>query len=567
MAVPDEEWLALGRAFEEAQRRSRTRARQLADHLINVDAPAARENLSGTYLEGRTTGWEAYTRDLGVPDDIDDARLQAWVQEAAVKSTDMMERLIATVENRDEVTRVFIDNYANVATNNTLWEGIDESGVDVARLAEAQYKTWVRSWSRKQQRDWHSWNEGISIPIEDKFRLMGGPNSGALVDGPRDWQAVNDPREHINCGHALRFTTVKESDLALSDVPSATVYNPPEPGELRSLALDVPPPTQLAKFDSILQEIDEALKDDPEAIRLLQAYIDRLQAEFTRQVIDFDPSLTDEERQQNKDRIEREYEQARQALKDAQGSTARAVHKVLKRNRQQQGVVVGVSSQQDSGHGRLLGNVYTFDNQGRQTRSGVSAQDLLTDRIDAARAWIQDHVSSRSIASTTLSFWETYGDREFNTSGRIGLKLPLMTPTATGYRPRGGTNEGVIIHEIAHSLESENPDVYRATVQWRERRTAGESPRLLSEITGIRAYDSTETSKPDNFFDAYIGKSYDWSADANNDQTASEVLTMGMQEMYSDPVKFAERDRDHFNLIVAIMTGTLEDSPYFVSRR
>lgn len=35
------------------------------------------------------------------------------------------------------------------------------------------------------------------------------------------------------------------------------------------------------------------------------------------------------------------------------------------------------------------------------------------------------------------------------------------------------------------------------------------------------------------------------------------MVSMGLQYMYEDPVDFARKDPDHFDLIYAIMSGTL----------
>lgn len=225
-----DEWLLLGQLFEAAQARSRTRARRLADLLFTFAVDGAIRNIAQTFMEGRTTGWQAYASDLGFPAAIARETMTAWTVQAREQSATLVSQLVETLGDRPEVTRVFIDNYATNVTNNTLWAGIDASGDELAVLAETEWKTWVRSWPRREERDWHSTLEGVTIPVDDAFTLPGGPNVGAQVYGPRDWDAVDDPGEHMNCGHALRFSVSASEDMLGRTLSlGRTVYEPPAP--------------------------------------------------------------------------------------------------------------------------------------------------------------------------------------------------------------------------------------------------------------------------------------------------------------------------------------------------
>ena len=52
----------------------------------------------------------------------------------------------------------------------------------------------------------------------------------------------------------------------------------------------------------------------------------------------------------------------------------------------------------------------------------------------------------------------------------------------------------------------------------------------------------------DDFLDPYVGKVYEMTGD-------TEIISMGMQWMYNDPVGFHEKDPDHFDLILRILKG------------
>lgn len=110
-----------------------------------------------------------------------------------------------------------------------------------------------------------------------------------------------------------------------------------------------------------------------------------------------------------------------------------------------------------------------------------------------------------------------------------------------------------VIHEIGHYLEWENPKIHDAARAFLERRTQGDVEERLRDLTGLN-YKATEVCKKDKFINPYIGRIY---KKGGGREAVTEVVSMGLQYMYEDPVDFARKDPDHFDLIYAIMSGTL----------
>jgi hypothetical protein len=102
----------------------------------------------------------------------------------------------------------------------------------------------------------------------------------------------------------------------------------------------------------------------------------------------------------------------------------------------------------------------------------------------------------------------------------------------------------VIAHEVAHTIEMKNPRILQRAEEWRNNRTKGEREQLLSKVTGNKNYRNDEKTKPDKFVNPYIGKSY---------KNATEVISMGLERMFDDPVKFANDDPDMFDFIYAVL--------------
>lgn len=106
----------------------------------------------------------------------------------------------------------------------------------------------------------------------------------------------------------------------------------------------------------------------------------------------------------------------------------------------------------------------------------------------------------------------------------------------------------VVIHEAAHWLEESDPTIHKKVQAFLEKRTAGEQWQKLSVLTGNKAYKDTEVAKPDKFMKAYMGKK-------TNSKDNSEILSMGIEHMYRDPIKFANQDPEYFAFIYNTLRG------------
>lgn len=122
--------------------------------------------------------------------------------------------------------------------------------------------------------------------------------------------------------------------------------------------------------------------------------------------------------------------------------------------------------------------------------------------------------------------------------------------TATAYVRRDDVR--VTVHEMAHHLECTNPQIHAECLAFRASRTKpGEKPRPLAEITGNYGFRYSEIAIEDEWVQrggsAYAGKIY---PDALK---ATEILTVGLERMYLDPVNFARQDPDYFKFILRVL--------------
>lgn len=110
-----------------------------------------------------------------------------------------------------------------------------------------------------------------------------------------------------------------------------------------------------------------------------------------------------------------------------------------------------------------------------------------------------------------------------------------------------------VIHELGHSFEMFDAGAHQAAFNFLQRRTQGETARSLAQLTKNSNYRPEEVAKPDRFVSPYVGKiySYAWGGRLR----ATEVISMGIERMWADPVAFAKEDPEHFALAYDIAHG------------
>jgi hypothetical protein len=123
----------------------------------------------------------------------------------------------------------------------------------------------------------------------------------------------------------------------------------------------------------------------------------------------------------------------------------------------------------------------------------------------------------------------------------------------------GPDSDGVMVHELGHWLEDLVGSVHSAAVDFLKRRTTAEGKReskvSLRKLYGAKSgYRSDEVVRRDKFKNPYTGKAYERVlADGTVDVYATEVISMGLEYMYSDPLGFAKEDPDFFDFVYALI--------------
>jgi SPP1 gp7 family putative phage head morphogenesis protein len=102
-----------------------------------------------------------------------------------------------------------------------------------------------------------------------------------------------------------------------------------------------------------------------------------------------------------------------------------------------------------------------------------------------------------------------------------------------------------VSHEIGHIIEARSPEALQRSIDFRNRRAPGETPKWIGQ-----GYGRNEIAVKDEWEKRgghlYSGKVYLWKGR----EYATEVLSMGFSRLVKDAAKFAQEDRDYFDFVV-----------------
>jgi SPP1 gp7 family putative phage head morphogenesis protein len=176
----------------------------------------------------------------------------------------------------------------------------------------------------------------------------------------------------------------------------------------------------------------------------------------------------------------------------------------------------------------------------------------LQQAIKDAQAWLLKYVDERLTPATGI---------------KLRFKHDLKRAYATGatgeiFFGRYENDAGVVVHESAHVMHWNNKAVADLIHEFYMQRTKN---MTVPKRVWYNSKGQKEWAYPDDFFSYYVGREYGWEKryeDYYREEgyvthgfLGQEVLSMGMQALYSNPEKFYQDDKEHFLLTYAILRG------------
>ena len=152
-------------------------------------------------------------------------------------------------------------------------------------------------------------------------------------------------------------------------------------------------------------------------------------------------------------------------------------------------------------------------------------------KVEQATSWLNRFITSEKMEQGEVSFSVKAlpsGSRAFY---RHAERSVYVSPE---------DDVSIYIHEMIHALDHRNQHLLDASHKYLAKRATGHQMEPLTNYNP--GYGMLETTIADHFISPYMGRTPEPGG-------STEIMTMGVQLMYENPVSFAEQDPDMFAFI------------------
>lgn len=176
--------------------------------------------------------------------------------------------------------------------------------------------------------------------------------------------------------------------------------------------------------------------------------------------------------------------------------------------------------------------------------------------VGAAARWLTTKVARGPSGETLPGFNVIKDDQPI--TGRPGPSAYYRDSEFAINVHAGMVDVATNVHEMGHGIEYRMPGAQTAAQRFLRHRVKEEPLQQLREVVG-KGYGFWELGRKDDFEKVfgnqawYVGKKENWNA--------TEIVSMGLEKLYEDPIRFAEKDPEYCAFIVGILDGSLRDNP------
>jgi hypothetical protein len=116
-----------------------------------------------------------------------------------------------------------------------------------------------------------------------------------------------------------------------------------------------------------------------------------------------------------------------------------------------------------------------------------------------------------------------------------------------------------MVHELGHHVDNSTPGVRDASLTFIKMRAGNEQNKPMTDFHS--GYQPYEKGVDDDFAKAFSGdKERGRYAGKDYRGAATEIISMGVEQLHRDPVKFARDDPEYFNFVMGALHGDARSS-------
>ncbi len=196
---------------------------------------------------------------------------------------------------------------------------------------------------------------------------------------------------------------------------------------------------------------------------------------------------------------------------------------------------------------RLRLGLTIYPQQGYSQSPGhITLRDKMEKQVREAQGWL---TSVMELSTPKLGYnVELLDDPKERSGHNLSDKLIKMSTDR-------GTS--VVVHELGHMLEDNLGEVRTAATEFLAHRVGNEKAQSLGKLFPKDGYRDDEMVKKDKFNLVWGNGSSSYYAGKSYEGGATEIIAMGLEELYKDPVHFCRSDPEYATLIIGILNGKL----------
>lgn len=121
-----------------------------------------------------------------------------------------------------------------------------------------------------------------------------------------------------------------------------------------------------------------------------------------------------------------------------------------------------------------------------------------------------------------------------------------------------------VVHEYGHAIEHQWANVGKLSAEFLDYRVGPEKIEKLRHLFPKRGYGPEERGRKDRFDEVfgrieafYVGKEYRQNVRKASTRYGTEILSMGVEKLLTDPVTFAKKDPEFCAYVLGVLDGSL----------